>query len=359
MAFTGFNFKESFDRRIDKSFSDYYNFDQERDFYKRIVQIALDRKYQTAIEQKKFDELRGVLGGNVTVPLNSTGKVFLQPIAITNFDFTAGVITTAFNHNALVGSVINYSIQGNTTLFSGSAAATAVTSNTITIPVTSPTETFVSGQLTTVGTITDYMHLFSAKVTYNIPSIFEVEGIQSDTNKIVIVFNRRTNYRDGQEVIVSGVLGATNANGTRYLRQVGTRRFQLYADKNLLIPVVGNNLYISGGAVSIAYTSKEIFQEKSDQINYVDEADYRFPRFKIQANAIVFEPAENIISTELNYMTLPKVNIDPENNETDLLLYYPEGMIQYFIDFGAQLFDLETRNPQGYNLDGNQVVTNP
>ena len=53
MAFTGFNFKESFDRRIDKSFSDYYNFDQERDFYKRTVQIALDKKYQNGCRTKE------------------------------------------------------------------------------------------------------------------------------------------------------------------------------------------------------------------------------------------------------------------------------------------------------------------
>jgi len=359
MAYTGFNFKENFDRRIDKSFSDYYNFDQERAFYKRIVQLALDRKYQTALEQKKFDELRGVLGGSVTVPLNTTAKVFLQPIAISNFNFLTGVITTAFPHNAIVGSQITYSIQGDTTAFNGSAAATAVTDNTITISLTSLTETFVSGQITTVGTVTDYMHLFSSKVTYNIPSVFDIEAVQADLSKIVIVFNRRTNYRDGQKVVISGVIGSTNANGTRYLKQVGTRRFQLYADSTLLTPIVANNAYVSGGTVVTPYTSKEMFVDKPDQINYVDEADYRFPRYKIETNAIVFEPSENIVSAELNYMTLPKVDIDPENDETDLLLYYPKGMIEYFIDFGAQLFDLEIRNAQGYNLDGNQVVTNP
>jgi hypothetical protein len=360
MAYTGFNFKENFDRRIDKSFSDYYNFDQERQFYKRIVQLAIDSKYEVLNKQKRFDELRSILGGNVTIPVNSTAKIFLQPIAIGNFNFTTGVITTAFPHNALVGSQITYSIQGNTTLFSGTAAATAVTSNTITIPLTSLTETFVSGQLTTEGTITDYMHLFSIRVGYNVPvNNIEIEGFEVSTSFVNIIFNKRVKYRDGSLINISGATGTTNINGLRYLKQIGQKKYQLFQDKDLIIPVVGNNTYTGGGSIVEPILSKQIFQLKPDQINYESEPSYSYPMFRIDTNSITVEPSDNISYVIFDYMTLPKIDIDPEDNEIDLLLYYPRAMLEYFIDFGASMFDLETRNGQGFNLDSNQIVINP
>jgi hypothetical protein len=60
----------------------------------------------------------------------------------------------------------------------------------------------------------------------------------------------------------------------------------------------------------------------------------------------------------MDYIKLPPFEIDPLNDQTDLLLYYSQEFIEYLVDFTARLFDLDTKNVQGLNMDTPQVVTN-
>ena len=358
MALTGQDFKNRFDRRIDRSFDQYYNNTTETEFYQRIVQIALDKKYSIAAKQKQFDELRGVLGINRTVAATS-GRIILQPLAVTNFSDLSGVITTAFEQNAAVGETVTVNIVGTAGTLTGNFTVTAVSENTITIGIQPPIGTFVSGQVKTEQMVTDYMHLFSVKGGYITPSNLEIDHFAVTPSLITFSLLFRSTLRDGDKISISGVIGSTNANGIRYVKQVGTKRYQLFSDAELLIPVTGNAAYVSGGVISYITESEQMFQYKSDQFVYLDEPSVKFPRWREADNALVILPDTNLQYVVMDYMTLPRVQIDPTNNSTDLLLFYPLGMIEFIIDEGAALFDLETKDSRSYQMDVNQAITNP
>jgi hypothetical protein len=147
-------------------------------------------------------------------------------------------------------------------------------------------------------------------------------------------------------------------NGVRYVKQIGTRRYRLYNDEELLSPVVATSAYISGGTIT-STKMNSCFQLKPDQyVQKVDSPTKRFPRYQMADNAIIIEPKNNLQYVEMDYIKLPPFEIDPLNNDTDLLLYYSQEFIEYLVDFTARLFDLDTKNVQGLNMDTPQVVTN-
>jgi hypothetical protein len=354
MAFTGVDFNKEVERRIDKVYSDYYDPATQKAFFRRSLQLSITSKYNVLDTQKRYDEIRSLLvyAREVTA---TTGRILLQPIAITAFDGT--VVTTAFPHMLQNGDDATVDIVGSTAPYAGTFAVSAVTQYTFTIPSAS-IGTFQSGNVVTTDMVQDYMHLFSIRAAYVFENEDEIDSVAATPSKIEITLQKRSQLRDGNKITISGVVGANGMNGDKYVKQIGTRRYRLYNDEELLSPVVATSAYISGGVIT-STKMNSCFQLKPDQyVQKVDSPTKRFPRYQMADNAIIIEPKSNLQYVEMDYIKLPPFEIDPLNNDTDLLLYYSQEFIEYLVDFTARLFDLDTKNVQGLNMDTPQVVTN-
>ena len=354
MAFTGVDFNREVERRIDKVYSDYYDPATQKAFFRRSLQLSITSKYNVLDTQKRYDEIRSLLVYARQVPA-STGRILLQPIAITAFDGTN--VTTAFPNMLQTGNTPALTITGSTGTFTGSPSVTVTSPYTFSIaPVA--IGTFQSGNVVTTDMVQDYMHLFSIRAAYLFENEDEIDSVNATPSKIEITLQKRSQLRDGDMITISGAVGANGMNGVRYVKQIGTRRYRLYNDAELLSPVVATSAYISGGTIT-STKMNSCFQLKPDQyVQKIDTPTKRFPRYQMADNAIVIEPKSNLQYVEMDYIKLPPFEIDPLNNETDLLLYYSQEFIEYLVDFTARLFDLDTKNVQGLNMDTPQVVTN-
>lgn len=72
----------------------------------------------------------------------------------------------------------------------------------------------------------------------------------SYTTPIVVSTTTPHLLQSGQKVILSGIKGNTNANGTFYAKPLSSTSFALYVDSGLSTAVAGNAAYTSGGTVS-------------------------------------------------------------------------------------------------------------
>lgn len=356
MAFTGVNFNSEVERRIDKVYSDYYAPETQKAFFRRALQLSITSKYNILDSQKRYDEIRSLIVYSKQVPA-TTGRIFLQPIAIIGYDGVTGVVSTAFPHQLIAGDPVQISIIGSTATYN--AILTVISSNQSTFAI-SPfaVGVFQSGSVFTTDMIQDYMHLFSIRASYLFQNEDVIDSVNATTSKIDITLTKRSQLRDGDQITISGAIGANGINGVRYVKQVGTRRYQLYSDEGLLSPIVASSAYVSGGVIT-SQKMNSCFQLKPDQrVGKVDAPTKRFPRYQMADNAIIIEPKENLQYVEIDYIKVPPFEIDPLDNQTDLLLYYSQEFIEYLVDFTARLFDLDTKNVQALNIDTPQVVTN-
>jgi hypothetical protein len=369
MAFTGVDFNKEVERRIDKVYSDYYDPITQKAFFRRALQLSITSKYNVLDTQKRYDEIRSLLVYAREVPA-TTGRILLQPLAVTAYTYLGNPlfpslsisnITTAFPHMLQVSDIVNVNINGSTGTLSASVAVASVTDYTFTVlsGAVGNIGTFLSGNVVTTDMVQDYMHLFSVRAAYIFENEDEINSVAATPSKIEITLQKRSQLRDGNKITISGALPINNGlNGERYVKQIGTRRYRLYNDQELLSPVVATAAYISGGVI----TSTKInscFQLKPDQyVQKVDSPTKRFPRYQMADNAIIIEPKSNLQYVEMDYIKLPPFEIDPLNNDTDLLLYYSQEFIEYLVDYTARLFDLDTKNVQALNMDTPQVVTN-
>lgn len=357
MPYTGLQFHTEFQRRIDKPFNDYYDLDTSKEFYRRVLTLGVKDKYEALDGQSRFDHLRGMIKYGITIPASS-GRVMLQPIAVSGYNSATGAITTFYTHNAIAGQSVAVNIQGSTGSLTGQFTVQTVVSSTEFTITPTAIGTFESGFIQTEQSILDYLHLNALRVTYRIPVNIPLKTIVSNPNSIIVEFKTYTKLRAGEKVFIQDVLGSTNANGDRYVLPVGTTKYQLFSDPELSVPVTGNNSYISGGKVFYYQTTNKIFQSKPDEIQTYDSPTFDFPRWRITENSIVLEPSTFLHSISADYLTLPPFEIDPEDNEKDLLLYIPGEMIEFLIDKAAVLFDLETKNWNSLQPDNVQTITN-
>jgi hypothetical protein len=324
-------------------------------------------KYEALDKQRRYDELRGFITLDKTIAATS-GRVMLNSIAVSSY--TSGittVLTTTYKHNASAAESIFVNLVGDGSSFVGNA-----------IVIDTPSEyeveiallnigNLLSGFITTPQTITDYLHLNSIKIKYLKKSPIQIEKFIVNPYSVLFTTNLYSKLRDYQNIKLEQVVSSTSPNAKNafnslnssfYIKQVGDKKYQLFKDKDLTVPVLGDAPYQSGGILYVYGVTEPIFQTKPDQIQALDKPTFEFPRWKISENSIVIEPSEYIEDITFNYLRIPPFVIDPENTNLDLLLFMPQELIEYFVDYAAKLFDLETKDWQSINFDSSQVVTN-
>lgn len=362
MAFTGVDFQNAFERRVDKMFNDYYDVQTSIDFYKRVLRLGLIEKYDTLDKQKRYDELRSFIVLDKRVPNTATqlntNRILLQDIAVSSFG--VNTITTVFPHNFVVGDLVELNLTGSTGTLTGSFIVQLILGpNEIQFNNNTSIGTFVSGYARNKeASILDYLRLNSIKVRYKVKSKIQISAFNVTPNKVEFIVDSFCRLRSGDFIALSGILGTISANGEWYIKQTAPKRYQIFQDALLTVPVLGNSRYLGGGTLYEYIVTEPVFQEKPDEISVIDKPSYEFPRWYMSEGAILLEPAQYLYSASISYLRIPPFTINPLDNTTDLLLYMPQELIEFLVDYAAKLFDLETKDWNSFSFDNNQVITN-
>jgi hypothetical protein len=373
MAFTGTDFQFAFERRVDKMFNDYYDVQTSRDFYRRVLRLGLIEKFEALDKQRRYDELRSFIVLNKQLPalVNSltTNRILLQDLNVVSYSQTldslgtaiSAIVTTSLPNNVVENDFINIQLEdtvGGSLI--GSFLVTLVpNSNSFQINNPPAFGTFLSGFVRNNNTaVNDYLRLNSIKVRYKKKSDIQIAAFNVVPSKVEFVVDSYCKLRTNDFVSISGVQGTTSANGDWYLKQTAPKKYQIFEDKTLTTPVLGNSKYLSGGNLFEFIVTEPIFQEKPDQITVIDKPTYDFPRWSMSQGSIIIEPAAYLDQAYISYLSIPPFEIDPENNNLDLLLFMPQELIEFLVDYAAKLFDLETKDWNSLNFDNSQVITN-
>ncbi len=207
---------------------------------------------------------------------------------------------------------------------------------TVTDPVTfgvttttALTGTFTSGEITFPDSIFDYYHYLRAEATFTQATNYTVVS-STNATPIKITLNKRSYLRSSDKVVIAGILGNTNANGTFYLKQANEFDYFLYSDIKLTIPVSGNGKQTGIGTVSEVFNSTLRFKRSDEKGSVYGEPTVENPYFQQSKNLIRILPDEPCSSIKIDYIRTPTFFIDVNDAVTDLTNYFNLDM-QYAI----------------------------
>lgn len=195
--------------------------------------------------------------------------------------------------------------------------------------------------------ITDYYHMMnlSAKFVQVMQSAVITDA--TNTTPIRITFSRDTNLRTGSNIVVSGITTNTNANGTRYLKRLNNKVYELYSDINLQNPVAGNGVY--SGTVGIAYNitynyAKDL--KKNRKFSVLNEPTVHSPFYEIgSTNVKIYPDSVPCSEVTVDYISTP-VLIDVGDATTDLLAFYNDRFLEFVADEACRLMGMYSRDTE-------------
>lgn len=355
---TGREFDELFDRRTDKSYTDYYDPATKKAFYRQAVILAVENKYRNNDNQTADDDLRNltVLGREVVL---KDSKVILQPLTVATLDLVSGVVTFVEEHLLSVGEAIELTIQGFTPTLTGTYTVNAVnSSNSITVTFPATSGTFVKGRGITQNTLKDYLHYLSSDVEYKEKVKVKILNA-TDLTPLTFVASDISDIRTGERLHITVTQTTNNLNGLRYVKKVGKQSFECYVDKNLETPIQGNIPYVQADSKIeriMVNTSYPVPPDLSGQ--RIDEAVYIQPRHTFGNGRLEYKPS-GAIKAYIDYVKEPPIEIDPEDDVTDLTTYFPYRFLMFLIEQAALLFFRETKDIAGTQLTQQQIIENP
>lgn len=356
---TGADFDKLFDRKTDKAYTGFFNPTKKTALYREALILAIENKYRNLDEQREYDDLSGVTKTNQVFSLlpGQANQIYTQALAISAITVTSSqlIITTVFPHFLTVGqSATTSGIQGYTTVgpINGTFPVLSVTNaNTFTLSGSFGSIigswTVNSGQVSFANMVSDYKHLLTIKAKFGKP----IKGLSitnaTNATPIVITVNTYNNLRTGEQLQISQVVGNTAANGVFYILQLNTLTFQLFTDKNMTVPAVGNGAYVSGGIMSritYQYASPLVPDRKKDLYSTPTAA---YPKYEIAGGQIKVQPFELACSEiTMDYITTDLVDILPLDSALNLELTYPADFLYYVADVAANLAAKTVRDPE-------------
>lgn len=229
-----------------------------------------------------------------------------------------------------------------------------IKTNLTVVPVSNQVTVGVVGSL-----IADYQHLLAIKSRFAIPYVGIVVSDASNTLPIVITLSNFSDLRSGESVVISGVIGNFAANGTFYVKQLSRKKYQLFSDANLTLPVQGNGAYIQGGIISkIQYNYCKPFYAET-KISPLGQPDFANPKYEITQGLIKLYP-DNISCSEVtvDYIKKTTVFIISNDNTIDLELTYPVKFLYYIADVSAQLFAESVKDAELFQTSDFEIKTN-
>lgn len=194
--------------------------------------------------------------------------------------------------------------------------------------------------------LTDYYRLFATRLIVEDATTYTVTAA-TNTSPIKLSLNKRSRYRTGDYIKIAGVLGNTNANGNRYLKQLNNFDYQLYTDAALSNPVAGSGTYTSGGTISTLYDTYVQVSNSSRKYATLSSPTASTPEVIFGDGGIKIYPLDKPCNQSyLDYIKFPTVFPDKDDVATDLQLSYSQDFLYQIINKLAQLTETYSRDSE-------------
>ena len=355
---TGLDLKRLFEDKIDNSYSDYVSDPKMQRAFDNAFLRVIENKYRGLDTQKEFDELSEllVIDRNVVVNNNRfrTKPIPLDSVAGTTFTFSA-------EHNLIAGNT--FTVQDTGTGNDGLTFTVASVTNTIEVetttsgvPVTSNTGSVVSEDIM----LEDYLHILAMKV--NMYSLLE-----NDTDPLyklyngtpaVVEFFRPAKIRTFDRV--AGII-LNNPSGTAYVKQISEFKYEIYSDKDLLVPFTVLNVPSPLPTIKAAkvHSNWAKYLQSDRRISRSGEPTLINPRFNQDRNFFLVHPQDKVtISVSVDYIRKPNISILVTDNSLDLSLFYSETLLNRLTDEAVKMFYQEVRDPNQYQVADREMIDN-
>lgn len=367
MALTGADLAKLFKQDADTAYSGYWSDARIQRSFDRAFTAEVQEVYSARlVTQNAFDELSYLLAAGVVFNVNPvTNTIYTGytsfPIAVIFNVGTAVTITTSIPHDLITGTRIqfaNIAGTGNITTFNGQIySVTVVDSVTFTFTATftnTGVYTPLSGIITFPDNITDYYHFLRAEVRFTQLTDFTVVK-STNTTPIKITLGQRSYLMTEDEIVIAGIGGNTNANGTFYLEQANEFDYFLFTDKYLRVPAVGNGVQTGTGTVSEIFRSTIRFKRSDEKGSIYAKPTVESPFYQQTKNYMKILPADQPCDwMRADYIRQPPVTIDITNSTTDLIQYYPDYFLYKVVSKAVLDFDASTRDTVGVALETNE-----
>lgn len=334
-----------------KLYKGFLNNTRKNDILKEALVLEIESTYDELIKQDNFDDIDSAIKTDKVFAVNNN-FVYVLPIPITTISIgSPAVVTTTIPHNIITGDLVYLTgVLGTINTINGAFyTATVTSSTTFSVPFNSTGLVYTSGSghisqhqdLNSVPKlIPDYNHLLTVKFKYNqvIPNVRIVDA--TNTQPVVITLNtRNNNIKTGEQITNFGIFGNPNANGTFYVKKLGSLKYQLFRDRDLTISVSGNGNYTGGGNIvrPVYHYATPMFSYK--KISDYDKPDIFKPKFERAENSIKALPNDSVCQElTCDYISSSLVYIDCTNAAIDLENYYPNDFLYQVIDRAVVLF---------------------
>jgi len=361
---TGNELKKIFEQETDLSYTAFYDdIKLNRWFKKAIIQSAQDIYLNRLNNQNAFDELNFLIATDQTITVNNN-QVYTAPLLLANVTIAAitGTFTTELPHNLLTGNTVTTSgIAGFTTNPNGTFVITVTGATTFTAIVTASAGAYTAntGYVTSPVMLSDYYHYLFGSASFTLPTIFTITG-STNATPIVITINKRSYFKTGSKVLVGGIAGNTNANGTFFLKQYTDFTYGLYTDSTFQTPAVGNGAQTGTGTISELVTDSVLKFKRSDEKGTIlGKPTVYNPFFQQSKLLIKILPATPVSTATFDYIRVPPQFVNVADTSIDMSSWYPLYFQYLWISEVGKMMALALRDGSLAQGEQELIVTNP
>lgn len=216
----------------------------------------------------------------------------------------------------------------------------------------------ISDAISIPNQLSDYAHYLFARGVFEI-SYYKADGFFFESGStITMVMQGITTLRTGTFVRITNQAQMTEANGEFYVKRIGRSVYELYLDKDFKQKVTTTVFSGSRADVSEIITSDFTMQFSDQRIGNLTVPTMRNPKIQVADNSLKIEPS-GCERVDIDYVTIPPVEIDPDDNTIDLELTYSTKLIYQFLEKAAEIFNVETRDTQAFQMAVQTQNLNP
>lgn len=377
---TGAQLKQKFEIQADVPYSGYWDTTKLNVEFLRAYTNVMQGIYLNRLSnQNAYDEMSYLIVLDKIIATDSgVNTLFTTGVTATivGLTYAAGTnpvvtVTTSIPNDLLVGMTITISgvtasggsnlpaqLNGLSWIVSGVSSPTSFTFTKAGVALTG-TYTASSGAFIPTYRVNDYLHYLFAAATFTQPTPYSITD-STNTSTIKITLDKRSPFRSGDQVIITGIGGNTNVNGTRYLKQANDFDYYLYSDATLLLPVAGNGTQTGVGAISKVWVSvlkNKSFDQKG---NLFGEPTPDSPYYQQMERYMRFYPLTVPCSSlTLDYVRKPPFNIDVADAVLDWSTYFPLSFQYEIVTEACRLFAGSTRDGALEQVSTEQFIQNP
>ncbi len=362
----GLEIYRSLQVKCDLDYSSYFDNVKANRLFKESFLNACESIYANRLDnQNAFDEINFLILTDQTFLVNGN-SIPLHSILITALTVvgTTWTVTTELPHALVATDAVTLAdVAGFTANPNGARTVVTVpTPTTFTFTATTATGAYTGqiGNITHAKMIADYWHYFSAKPTFIQPTIFTILS-SLDSTPLRITLNRRSSFRTGNKVIIAGVTGNTNANGTRYLRQLTETDYFLYSDAAMATPIAGNGAQTNTtGTISYIIETVQIFKRSDEKGSVLGVPTAYNPYFQESKMALKILPSDiTCTQISLDYLRYPPRFVDVADNIYDFDYGYSKNFQNALIFEAEQVFGMAMRDIGLVNIAQTQIIQQP